>query len=386
MTRTSLRTFLIGLGMGVALLALPYAAVAQDGGAVVVQDVHRLGGSTAFYRTPLTNVASFKRMSDDPRVVANIRTVLDQGGVGSLADRVVAAFTGATTSVVGGRCADATPIDGVLVECDVQPGQTLQWMAHRPRGAAPALLQNIRWAGARPFRAYLFRVTEGDRTYTFVVPKVCGNVSLLSMEEKRAPAVAAVVEPSVVAPPPAAIAPVLVESPPPPSLPAVEQPAAPASATTAVRRTPFFVDGMFGKERRTRPVEGALDAAQCSPMAGVKIGVAKRFDNDWELGGAAGVAIGVTTADDKVREDAFFVEVEANRYLARHVFVGVGLSMWDLSHSDTITPAAMVHLGLPIAPNARFPVFFLVEGRVFLDSTDEIDNNYQFWGGVRVRF
>jgi hypothetical protein len=179
---------------------------------------------------------------------------------------------------------------------------------------------------------------------------------------------------------------VLVESPPSPPLPTVEQPAAPVLAPTPVRRTPFFVDGLFGKERRTRPAEGAIDAAQCSPMAGVKLGVSKRFDNDWELGGAAGVAIGLTTADDKVREDAFFVEVEGNRYLGRHVFVGVGVSMWDLSHSDTITPAAMVHVGLPIAPNARFPVFFLVEGRVFLDSTDDIDNNYQFWGGVRVRF
>lgn len=46
----------------------------------------------------------------------------------------------------------------------------------------------------------------------------------------------------------------------------------------------------------------------------------------------------------------------------------------------------MVHLGLPVAPNARFPVYFLVEGRAFLDSLDDIGNNYQFWGGVRVRF
>lgn len=355
MPRIPFRMCLVGVSTVAALGAQPRTAVAQDGGAVVVQDVRRLGGSTAFYRTPLTNVASLKRMSDDPRVVANIRTVLDQGGVGSLADRVVAAFTGATASVVGGRCADATPAEGVIVECDVQPGQTLQWMAHRPRGTAPALLQNIRWAGARPFRAYLFRVTEGDRTYTFVVPKVCGNVSLLSMEEKRVPVAATVVEPPFVAPPPPAVAPVLVESPPPPP-PTFEQPAAPMIATTAVRRTPFFVDGLFGKERRTRPVEGAIDAAQCSPMAGVKFGVSKRFDNDWELGGTAGVAVGLTTADERVREDAFFVEVEGNRYLGRHVFVGVGVSMWDLSHSDTITPAAMVHVGLPIAPNARFPV------------------------------
>lgn len=367
------------------LAAHPLVASGQDGG-VVVQDVHRLGGSTAFYRTPLTDVRSFRRMTDDPRVVANIRSVLDQGGVGQVADRVVAAFSGATSSVVGGRCADATPADGVIVECDVSPGQTLQWMAHRPRGTAPALLRNIRWAGARSFRAYLFRVTDGPRTYTFVVPKVCGNVSLLSMEETSAPAVTVALAPPFVAPP-APVAAVLVDSAPRTPAPEVEQPAAPAPPSApAVRATPFFVDALFGKERRTRPVDGAIDAAQCSPMAGVKLGVSKRFENEWEIGGAVGVAIGLTSADDKVREDAFFVEVEGNRYLGRHVFVGVGLSMWDLSHSDTITPAAMVHLGLPIAPTARIPVFFIVEGRLFLDSTDELDNNYQFWGGVRVRF
>lgn len=103
-------------------LSLAYAG--QDGGAVVTQDVHRLGGSTAFNRRPLVNVGSMKRMSDDPRLVANIRSVLDQAGVNSLGDGVVAAFAGATTAVVGGACADATPETGVIVECDVQPGQT----------------------------------------------------------------------------------------------------------------------------------------------------------------------------------------------------------------------------------------------------------------------
>ncbi len=394
MYRISSRLIIAGTFV-VSGLAAASPVLAQDGGAVVVQDVHRLGGSTAMVRTPLRNVAGFKRMSDDPRLVANIRTVLDQGGVSSLGDSVVAAFAGATTTVVGGECADATPAAGVIVECTVTPGQTLQWMAHRPRGAAPALLRNIRWAGPKPFAAYLFAVTEGDRTYTFVVPKVCGNVSLLHMVEQPRAAVAVApavmpAPPAMIAPP-AAAAPLVVTESVPPAAPkedaAFEQTAAPASSAAAmIASTPFFVDGLFGKERRVRPVDGDLEAGQCSPLVGVKLGVAKRFANNWELGTAVGVAFSLVDADEKVREHALFIDVEANRYLGNSFFVGFGLSAWDVTRSDTFTPAAMVHLGLPIAPHARVPVFFLVEGRVFLDGADEIDNNYQFWGGLRLRF
>ncbi len=387
MHRASFRLVAGGaLALAGLMAPLPVSA-GQDGGAVVTLDVRRLGGSTAFNRRPLVNVGSMKRMSDDPRLVANIRTVLDQAGVNSLGDGVVAAFAGATTAFVGGACADATPEAGVIVECDVQPGQTMQWMAHRPRGAEPALLRNIRWAGAKPFKAYLFRVTEGDRTYTFVVPKICGNVSLMHMEERPRAVVAAPV--AFVSPPPpappAVVAP-MAKAPPPPPAPAVVQTAAPISTLAAVRSTPFFVDGLYGKERRVRPIDGDLEAGQCSPLAGVKLGIAKRLSNGWEIGGAVGAAISLVAGDDKVRENALFVEVEVNKFVGHGFFLGAGLSLWDVTHSDTFAPAAMVHLGLPVAPNARFPVYFLVEGRAFLDSLDDIDNNYQFWGGVRVRF
>src|SRR6185503_1065640 len=100
--------------------------------------------------------------------------------------------------------------------------------------------------------------------------------------------------------------------------------------------------------------------------------------NDWELAGAVGVAFSLVDPDEKVREHALFVDVEANKYVGR-AFLGGGLSLWDITRSDTFTPAAMVHIGLPLNDQARFPVYFLVEGRLFFDHIDEIDNNYQFW-------
>ncbi len=125
-----------------------------------------------------------------------------------------------------------------------------------------------------------------------------------------------------------------------------------------------------------------MDFAQCSPLLGLKAGVAKRFENDWELAGAVGVAISLVTDDNKVRENEVFADVELNKYAKNGMFVGTGLSLWDLTHSDTFTPALLLHTGVPLAKK----VYFLVEGRLFFDHLDDVQNNYQFWGGVRVHF
>ena len=135
-----------------------------------------------------------------------------------------------------------------------------------------------------------------------------------------------------------------------------------------------------------RPVDGTdLEYTQCSPLLGLKFGVAKRFRNDWELAGALGVAFSLVSGD-KVREHQLFADIEANRYLGGGTFLGTGLSLWDLTRSDTFTPAWLVHAGVPLAKHAKYPVYLLVEGRLFLDHAGDASNNYQFWGGVRVRF
>ena len=148
-----------------------------------------------------------------------------------------------------------------------------------------------------------------------------------------------------------------------------------------------FFDVLAGKDRRTRPIENTnLEFAQCSPLLGLKVGVAKRLQNDWEVAGALGAAISLVTNDKKVKESALFVDVEANKYLSGGAFVGTGLSFWDLTRSDTFTPALLLHFGLPLAKHAKYPVFLVGEGRVFFDHIGDIQNNYQFWGGVRVQF
>lgn len=167
----------------------------------------------------------------------------------------------------------------------------------------------------------------------------------------------------------------------------------------------FFADGFFGKDRRVRPIDGrqtlagdavtanvgpagGVDFAQCSPLFGFNIGLAKELKNNWELAGTAGLALSVVQADDKVREHEVTLDVEANKYLTRRggAFVGGGLSMWDLFHSDTVTPSALVHFGLPINNSAVHQMHFVGEGRWLLREAGDLANNYQFWGGLRMKF
>jgi hypothetical protein len=176
-----------------------------------------------------------------------------------------------------------------------------------------------------------------------------------------------------------------------------------ATDTVGVRPSTvsFFFDGLFGKERRQRPaseysnIPAGVSAdtlfGQCSPLLGVKGGVAKRFSNDWEVAGDVGVAINLASGQlgngvDKINPHALFVDVEANKYFSNDVFLGTGISFWDLTRSETFTPAWLVHFGVPLAKNAKYPVYFIGEGRLFFDNIDSVDNNYSVWGGIRVHF
>ena len=169
-----------------------------------------------------------------------------------------------------------------------------------------------------------------------------------------------------------------------------------------MKASPFFIDALMGKDRRVRPIAGRtsvnvlsmvgnagtgnVDFAQCSPIFGVKVGVAKKFQSDWEIAGAAGVAFSLVNDGNKVREHEVLVDLEANKYLSGGSFLGTGISFWDITRSDTFTPAWMLHFGVPLGTHPEHPVYFVGEGRLFLRTIDDLQNSYQFWGGVRVHF
>jgi len=525
------------------------------------KNARRLGGSTSFYKPPLTTAASLKKFGANKRVIADVQNVLGQAGLpADVAEKVVSTLANPGEVVKGATCGESTPADGTVVDCEFKVGDTLEWMAFKPRvkgKPTPSLLRQLRWSGKKPFRAFLFRVTTADKIYTFVVPKPCGNLSMASAVDIAKPPVQVSVDRACTPagkltatvratgdlakvgrvqvsingsaageltapswsmtsdrpgtysftatdksgnPYPVAQSSVTVDPCPVPTPtitvvkpncrvnvtalkvkggyeltidatgsstgtseagPTVEvevyDPSgalvgqkitldntlitkvtvpkkvvgtyrikstvttsksvvsgnnryegsdsceatinpAEATKTVATAEGPrLFVDGLFGKERRQRPIserddlstpvpEGVTEFGQCSAMAGLKFGVAKRFANDWEVAGDIGVGLMFVDTDTKVRKNPIFIDIEANKYLHNGMFVGTGLSFWDLARGETFTPAWLVHFGVPLNKGAHVPVYFLGEGRLFFDNIDSVDNNYSFWGGVRIMF
>ena len=90
---------------------------------------------------------------------------------------------------------------------------------------------------------------------------------------------------------------------------------------------------------------------------------------------------------DHTDRTSVFVDAELNKRFSNRAYIGTGLGLWDFTHTDFVTPTALVHFGLPLWRGAdQRTLFFVTEGRIFLRDAGDIDNNYQFWGGLRFLF
>jgi hypothetical protein len=154
-----------------------------------------------------------------------------------------------------------------------------------------------------------------------------------------------------------------------------------------------FVDGAFGKERRVRGVDANGDpdgtpivgaGGFCAPLLGISAGYNFLLENDWSIAPRGGLAINF----DDGGSSSLFAEVEVDKWLADNKsFVGTGIGWWDFNHSDSDEASWLIHFGRLIKENPNgSKLFFIGEGRLFLSELDDIDNNYQFWGGVRYYF
>ncbi len=408
------------------------------------ENARRLGGPTSFYRPPLTDAASLKRMAERRGIADDIRTVIRDAGMPEVADAFIAAISRGTATRVAGNCATAAPGDA-LVDCQEPVGSTYEWMAYRPRvngRPVPRRLERVRWAGRRAFGAFLVRVTANDRLYTFVVPKPCGNFALVSV---GAPANAANANAaSEQAARDQAARDQAAREQAARDQAARDQAARDQAARDQAARdqaardqaardqaardqaardqaardeaarnaanaaagnagganganaaaqehpsTPLFVDVLVGGERRNRPAdlsEGKpTDYTQGSGFVGLKVGVAKKFESNWEVAGAVGFGAMFLFKHDTTNQWPWFGEVEVNRYIGRW-FVGTGMSIWDFARSDLWTPSGDLRFGIPLGHHPRHPIYFLGEGRWYLDHRTHLETHRQMWGGLRIRF
>lgn len=118
-------------------------------------------------------------------------------------------------------------------------------------------------------------------------------------------------------------------------------------------------------------------------MFGAKGGVEIKVAPKFVIAPAVGVAINLDEGD----RTSGFAEVEFNGLIGSG-FLGAGVGIWDFNHGDNATGSLLVHGGVPLTKysSGQSRLLLVVEGRMFFDNLDEIDNNYQAWAGLRYVF
>jgi len=62
-------------------------------------------------------------------------------------------------------------------------GETVQWMLFRSQGKVK-VSGPLEWAGKKPVETFTVKVKVGFKTYTFMIPKPCGNIAYVGMVEE----------------------------------------------------------------------------------------------------------------------------------------------------------------------------------------------------------
>jgi hypothetical protein len=363
-----------------AALALLFVAVgatnlvAQSAQGDGYKTLLRLGGPYQI-STPL---------KDRKQIQNDIGVVLEKAGLTSLTPTVIDILTKAQPDQ--------------LKEAEFQPGDTLVWMAFRHGGKAD-IVRTVRWGGKKPFPAFSFVIDDMDRTYTFILPKACANLSLQTSEPSRekarldaerrekerielervnkekAAAEAARLEAERKERERLEAAKAEADRQEAARVEGVRKEEARVAADKAKAIGPF-ADFMFGKERRVR-VENT--GGLCAPLFGAKVGYMFQASQNFYIAPGIGEALNF----DRNGNSSFFAEVEADIRADKNLF-GFGLGVWDVTHGDWVSPTLMVHYGRELNQDSRGnKLFFLGEGRVFMNRFDDIQNNYQFWAGIR---
>jgi hypothetical protein len=149
---------------------------------------------------------------------------------------------------------------------------------------------------------------------------------------------------------------------------------------------PVFLGGYFGKERLTHDEAGDhpdrpvpfTEFSRCSPDLGVQLGFQPMIGDKSQFEAAVGVKF---PFDDDAHTTAF-VDAAVNRVGSKGFFGG-GVSWWDIG-KDSTGVGLLLQGGFDLDKDGKWQL--VGQTRVpFFNQFDNIDNNYQFWGGLRFR-
>lgn len=144
----------------VLLLAQPHAAQAM-----LQEDCEiRAFGTRNRFSQPVNTLPELQRWAQQQR--ADIEQILAEANWGGDAADFFAAIA-----------------SGEEVTERVYPvGQHFIWMAFRDNGRTPMIKFDTCWGGKSTFDGFQLAVDSGDNRYTFAIPKVCANFSLIRTE------------------------------------------------------------------------------------------------------------------------------------------------------------------------------------------------------------
>jgi nucleoid-associated protein YgaU len=319
--------------------------------------------------------------------------------------------------------------NGQVTETTLAPGTVIEWMALRRGG--PNVVRNIRWDGAAPLEGFEFIIDDMNETYTFFVPEICGNVSLVRREPSREAArraeaakAAAAAEAAKAAAAKAAADKAAADKAAADKAAAdkaaadkaaadkaaadkaaADKAAADAAAAEAARlaeearlalerdlRTRPFFAVFGGKQQRQYDDNDPADVGQLvnpvpafgDPLVGFKGGVNLKMSQHWTFAPAVGFAFNL----DEGSRSTLFGDAELNYIFARGAYLGTGVTLWDVTHGSNFTLGWLGTAGVPVWRNdmSYRQLLLSAEWRQMFDRMSDPDVNYQFWGGLKFLF
>ena len=377
----------------------------QTGSAGPVRDtsLRTLCGTPAG-AAPAPSVERLQALMSSPSMQRDIAAVLAAAGLESLQDEVRQILSNSTVT--------DTP----------QPaGTRIEWIARRvPR---PTTAGPFRWSGPAPLEAFGFVIDDLSITYTFIVPKRCAAIALLTRE----PSVEAARRAEAAR---AADAAQRAEEAVQARLQAAEreraelkarrdedvrlaQERAVAEEARLVEETAVAAAAQREQERRL--VAEALGADRAGAVSdeprGVRIfaapfaGAARHqrtaaANGAWTgvAGGRAGLDVAIGRrwsvrpslgADVRLDESGYtrlMFDTEVRLSLGPRVTLGSGLSIVDATRSDRAQVGWLATVGTPLgSPAGRLPVRFLVEGQQLFQRDATPGSDYRLLAGLEVR-
>lgn len=239
-------------------------------------------------------------------------------------------------------------------------GTEFEWMGVRRRTTGDAdTVTKLRWGGDEPVDAYSIETVSDGKVYTFVIPKVCCNLAMLT-QVSEAPVPAGLVAAA-----------------------AVDE--APASSRASVLP---FIAPFIGYEDRVRkecpenPGEAFGDGHHTkndSAIAGAILGLLKPLNDRTSLLAQLGGAYNF----NKSKYSTAFADIGLNQKIGEKGFIGGGIGVWDINDSANRDGSFFIQGGLDAFETKNGKAQWFAEARALFD---EPGDNTILLTGLRFLF